>query len=225
MNKITELLKDKRYAAELLNGPCPPKHKGQDCAPINLDWIDEPMSEAATESSRRLLPEGIPYVPYIIAERNPDTLYDGTSVESNDKRMRYFVIMIVPDSEYPYNHSIPLINELWRISLNCHETMRACIAAAMSYMIVQIAENPTPPILNNAIIEWVTLYLGREPYNGIIALSEQWADVSEFDGFEADINLYKIREMEQTDLLQRLIAAYDEDFPETYNMGAEDKDR
>ena len=224
MNRITELLKDGRYAAELLNGPCPPKRKGQSCAPINLNWIDETMSEYATEASRRLLPEGIPYVPYIIAERNPDTLYDGTSVDSNDKRMRYFVIMIVPDSEYPYNHSIPLINELWRLSLNCHETIRACIAAAMSYMIVQIAENPTPPILNNAIIEWVTLYLGREPYHGITALSEQWDDVSEFDGYEADINLYKVREMEQTELLQRLIGAYDEDFPEMNNMGAEDKE-
>ena len=104
MNKITELLKDRRYAAELLNGPCLPKRKGQSCAPINLNWIDETMSEYATEASRRLLPEGIPYVPYIIAERNPDTLYDGTSVDSNDKRMRYFVIMIVPDSEYPYNN-------------------------------------------------------------------------------------------------------------------------
>ena len=91
-------------------------------------------------------------------------------------------------------------------------------------MIVQIAENPTPPILNNAIIEWVTLYLGREPYHGITALSEQLDDISEFDGYEADINLYKVREMEQTELLQRLIGAYDEDFPEMNNMGAEDKE-
>ena len=91
-------------------------------------------------------------------------------------------------------------------------------------MIVQIAENPTPPILNNAIIEWVTLYLGREPYNGITALSEQWDDISEFDGYEADINLYKVREMEPNELLQRLIGAYDEDFPEMNNMGVEDKE-
>lgn len=215
MNKITELLKDRKYAAELLNGPCRPKNGNSGCAPINPDWIDETVSDAVPEVSRRLLPEGIPYIPYVIAERNPDTSCDGTSVDSNDKRMRYFVIMVIPDSEYPFNYSMPLINELWRCSLNCWEITRACIAAATNYQFVKIANDAVPPILNNAIIQWVTLYLGRKPYRGISLLSEQWADGEEFDGYEADTNLYKIREMEQNPLLQKLIAAYDEDFPDT----------
>ena len=214
MKNISELLKDKKYVSELLNGQCRPIAKNRVCAPINLDWIDETMSQAATEASRRLLADGIPYVPYIIAERNPDTVCDGTAVDNNEKRMRYFVIMVIPDTEYPYNYSAPLINELWKISLNCWETIRAAAAAAVEYQYVQIANDPIPPILNNAVIEWVTLYLGRKPYRGITLLSEQWENIADFDGCESSINLYKVREMEQNDIIQRLIDAYNVDFPE-----------
>ena len=39
--KIAELMKDKAYVADLLNGPCVPKDAARDCAPLNPDWIDE----------------------------------------------------------------------------------------------------------------------------------------------------------------------------------------
>ena len=61
-----------------------------------------------------------------------------------------------------------------------------------------ITDDPVPPILNNADIEWVSLYLGREPYRGISQLSEQWLDNKDFDGNEFDVHLYKIREMENS---------------------------
>ncbi len=80
-------------------------------------------------------------------------------------------------------------------------------------MQVRIATDPVPPIMNNAVIEWVSLYLGREPYRGISQLSEQWLNREEFDGYEFDVHLYKIREMEKNDLLTRLIGAYDAAFP------------
>ena len=81
-------------------------------------------------------------------------------------------------------------------------------------MRVLLANDPKPPILNNAVIEWVSLYLGRKPYEGISELSQQWLNTNEYDGNNMDIHLYKVREMERDALLQRLIDAYEVDFPE-----------
>ena len=77
-----------------------------------------------------------------------------------------------------------------------------------------LANNPIPPILNNARIEWVSLYLGKQPYRGISRLSEQWTEAEVFDDCENDVHLYKVREMETNPLLQRLIDAYEADYPE-----------
>lgn len=212
--KTIELLKDKTYAAELLNGLFTSMDGKPGFTPINPDWIDETASAGASEAFRRLLPDGIPYLTYILAERNPDSLYGGVCVDDNDKRMRYFLVSVIPDTDYPYDYSFPLIHEMWTVSLHCWELIRATLAACTKEMRVMISNNPVPPILNNAKIEWVSLYLGRKPYRGISRLSEQWAEAEEFDGYEVDVHLYKVREMEPTPLLQRLIDAYDADYPE-----------
>ena len=73
---------------------------------------------------------------------------------------------------------------------------------------------PIPPILNNARLQWVTLYLGRAPYQGILTLSQQRAAGEAEMGTDVDVNLYKVREMDPNPLLQRLIDAYDANFPE-----------
>ena len=185
---ISELMKDKAYVADLLNGPCVPRDETQDCAPLNPDWIDEETSTVATEAFHRLLPDGIPYLTYIIAERNPDTMYGSICVDDNAKRMRYFVVSIIPDTEHPYDYSFPLIHQMWTVSLHCWELIRATLAAATSDMRVMLANNPIPPILNNARIEWVSLYLGKQPYRGISRLSEQWTEAEDFDNCENDVH-------------------------------------
>ena len=121
---ISELMKDKAYVTNLLNGPCVPKDAARDCAPLNPDWIDEETSTVATEALHRLLPDGIPYLTYIIAERNPDTMYGSICVDDNAKRMRYFVVAIIPDTEHPYDYSFPLIHQMWTVSLHCWELIR-----------------------------------------------------------------------------------------------------
>ena len=148
-----------------------------------------------------------------IVERNPDTLYGGTCVDANEKRLRYFVISVIPDTEFPFDYNYPLIHTMWMVSLHCWELIRAALGACTKEMQVLLAKNPVPPILNNARLEWVSLYLGREPYKGICKLSEQWVEAEDFDGIDADIHLYKVREKDDDPLLQKLIATYDADYP------------
>ena len=52
----------------------------------------------------------------------------------------------------------------------------APLAASRKDMQVQIATEPIPPMLNNARLEWVSIYLGRKPYEGVIQLREQMVD-------------------------------------------------
>ena len=217
MKNFNELLKDKEFLTALLNGPCKPRE--QDFSPVRPDWVDDDISAMTTQAFHKLLPDGVPYIPYILAEKNPDTMYDGTCVDANAKRMRYFVVTVIPDTDYPYDCSYPLIHQMWTFSLHCWEICRATLAACTKDMQVRIATDPVPPILNNAVIEWVSLYLGREPYRGISQLSEQWLNREEFDGYEFDVHLYKIREMEKNELLDRLIGAYDAAFPVETDQG------
>lgn len=211
MKNLNELFKGKKYIAELLNGHCTPKTEKHDCAPVNPDWIDLEMSEYVTDAFRRLLPDGMPYLSYIIAEKNPDTLCGGVCVDDDKKRMRYFVITILPDTEKPFNYSFPLIQQMWTFSFACWEIVRATLVACSADLQVVLANRPVPPLLNNAVVEWVSLYLGKEPYKGINMLSEQWVETEEYDGIEADVHLYKVREMEENPVLKRLITAFDED--------------
>lgn len=214
MNSIQALLSNKEFVVDLLNGPCPSKNDKSDYTPINPDWINEEASAAVTDAFHKLLPGKFPFITGIIVEMNPDTICDGACVDANEKRLRYFIITVIPDSKFPYNFSYPLIHEMWTVSLHCWEIIRATLAACTEEMRVVLANNPIPPILNNARLEWISLYLGRQPYRGFSRLSEQWAEDDEFDGLEADIHLYKAREMEPSPLIQKLLDAYDSDFPE-----------
>ena len=214
MKHITELLRDKAYIAGLLNGPCTPGDLERADIHVNPEWIDSDASAAVTEAFHRQLPGGIPYLTEVIVERNPDTMYGGACVDANEKRQRYIVVSVIPDTDYPFDYSYPLIHQMWMQGLYCWELIRATIAACTKEMQVLLSRNPVPPILNNAHLEWVSLYLGRTPYRGITMLSEQWDKAEDFDGCEADVHLYKVREMERIPLLQRLIEAYDADYPE-----------
>ena len=214
MNSIDRLIMDRDYLTELLNGPCAPCAEEHAYIPIRREWIDEEGSIAVTAALNRLLPDGIPYLDYVLVERNPDTTCNGTCVDSLEKRLRYSVITIVPDTDHPYDVNLPLFHQMRIIALHCWEIIRSVLAANREFARVLLANNPKPPILNDARIEWVTLYLGRKPYDGFTRLSQQWKSMEEFDGYETDIHLFKLREMPRDPLLQRLIDAYDADFPQ-----------
>ena len=223
MNTIGKLFADMDYVASLLNGPCRPCCGQHHCEPIRREWIDETASREVTEALGRLLPGGIPYMCRVIVEKNPDMNYGGVCVDSNEKRQRYFMVTVIPDTVFPYNSNYPLIHSMRSVALHCWEVIRATLAACTKDMLVLISKAPEPPILNNARIEWVSLYLGRKPYTGLARLSKQWKDPAEYDGHEDDVCLYKLREMDPDPLLQRLIEAYDSEYPEDVHGDGENE--
>ena len=208
MSKILDLLKDREYTASLLNGACLPGG-----GPLNPGWIDNDMSDSVTNALLRLLPDGVPYLIRVVVERNPDTLFDGIAVDDPDKRMRYFVVTVIPDTEFPYNQSYPLIHAACIGTLVCWESIRSVLSACTKDFLVRVNSHPTHPILNSAEVKWVSLYVGREPYDGLSKLSEQWEELKLLDRVDIPVNLYKVREMEEKQILSPLIEAYEEDYP------------
>ena len=214
MNSIDRLIMDRDYLTELLNGPCAPGTEEHVYIPIRREWIDEKATQTVSQALNRLLPDGIPYANYALVESNPDTTLNGACVDVLEKRLRYLIITVIPDTDHPYDMNLPLFHQMRIIALHCWEIIRSVLAANREFARVLIAKDPRPPILNNARIEWVTLYLGRKPYEGFTRLSQQWKRMEEFDGYETDVHLFKLREMPADPLLQRLIDAYDANHPE-----------
>lgn len=209
--RIAELLKDSKYVVELL-AACPPCDGSQEFAPVRPEWIDRETSEAITDVYHHLIPEDLPYLTYVIVERNPDTEWNGTCVDDNDKRTRYFLLTIVPDTEYPYDLNLPMIVYSSVAALTCWENIRAILAASHEWIRVRVANKPIPPILNNGWIHWGTLYLGRKEFSGVTTMREQWTE-GEKPSITLDPHFYNVRRMDDVPVLRELIAAYDETFP------------
>ena len=208
--RIAELLKDSKYVAELLTA-CPPSDGTQEFAPVHPEWVDREASQAITDVYHHLIPEDLPYLTYVIVERNPDTEWNGTCVDDNDKRTRYFLLTIVPDAEYPYDLNLPMIVFSSAVGLTCWENIRAMLAASHEWVRVRVANRPIPPILNNAWVHWVTLYLGRKEFGGLTTMREQWTEGEE-PSITLDSHFYNVRRMDDVHVLRELIAAYDEIF-------------
>lgn len=215
------LLKDNQYFADLMNGPCrPTRGKGHSAQaeateaqesfiPVNPDWIDEEMSERLTKVYHGLVPGEMPFNTLIRVVRNPDVLMNGVAVDDGSKRTRYIVVTIVWDTEYPYDMNFPLIQSMGIVSLGAWELTRSAIAASEEFAKVLITDHPVPPILNNAIIEWVSLYVGKKGFTGPTNLKET-AIMKEdsLDDLDTDTNLYDLRSIDDP-LVKRLLEAVD----------------
>lgn len=213
---VTELLKDNQYFSELLNGPCRPvsieedekKDGGEkEFMPINPDWISKEMSERMTQVYHNLLPSEMPFNTLVRVVNNPDDMMDGVAVDHNSKRNRYIVVTIVPDMDFPYDFNFPLILGMSIISLCTWELSRAGIAASEKYARIVITPDLKPPILNNAVVEWVSLYIGRKEYTGPTNLVHMSTNS---ENLNLDTHLFKLRQMDH-DLIRRLIEAVDAD--------------
>lgn len=212
---IKKLLQDRQYFADLLNGPCKPisfdsgGDKGDygpdgKYIPINPEWIDDERSNRITDVYHNLMPREMPYPTMVRVVRNPDVQMGGVSVDENHKRTRYIIVTIVPDLDYPYNINFPLIQSHGVISLSMWEMTRATIAASEAFMQVEITDKLRPPILNNAVIEWVSFYIGEKDFSGPTNLKEMALFASDIS---LDTHLYNVYAMEEEPLIRKLMDA------------------
>lgn len=75
---------------------------------------------------------------------------------------------------------------------------------------VKVVEEPMPPILNNAQIEWVSLYVGKKPFEGKADIQTD-PITHNGENLMLDIHLCEVRELQIDPLITKLIDTYDAD--------------
>ena len=106
------------------------------------------------------------------------------------------------------------------LSLYAWDLARATTLASQSMAKVDIVKEPLPPILNNAQIGWVGIYVGKKEYRGGKDFVNQYTEPNE-DSIHFDLHFLEARKLENDPLLKKLVEAYDADCAETLESTAD----
>ena len=214
---MQKLINDNSFIATLVNGPC--KITGFDDEPIDIpvnpEWIDDAASEEVTAIYRTLLPAGNPYQTFVKVVRDPETERDGTVVADQIHRTRYIIVNILPECSFPYDWNYGFLHAMSIFSLSGWELSRAAMDASRLWMKIRIEKEPNEMILNNARIQWVSIYVGKKEWRGTIKLS-QHKGLSIDEELELDTHFVNAREIAEATgdpLMKRLLEAVDNSDP------------
>ena len=101
-------------------------------------------------------------------------------------------------------------------SLSGWELSRATLEASKQWMKVMMEKEPKQMILNNARIQWVSLYVGKKEWTGSTKFSDHKGISLADDGDDDDVDMHFLSARESDDsLMKRLVDAFDADHPDT----------
>lgn len=144
----------------------------------------------------------------VIVVQNPNVPEDVACVENRSECARYILLTVIPDVPLAYELNLPVLQTMGTLSLSSWEFSRATTRACRYMTEVRISNEAVPPVLNKAEVEWISLYVGRKPFQGGDNIQSNFIVDDKVD---FDVHLYKLREMEGNPVLERMIQAYDED--------------
>lgn len=205
--KMRELLSDNQYIAELLNFFVDRKANAK-LQPICSEWIREKASDEVTRAYQLLSAQDGTLVNKVVVVQNPSVPEDATCVETLLDFPRYILLTVIPDVPLAYELNLPVLQTMGVLALSSWEFSGATARACRQMNRVSIRNEAVPPILNKAEVEWLSLYVGRKPFEGGDNIQSNY-DVD--DKADFDIHLYKLREMEDNPVINRMICAYEAD--------------
>ena len=144
----------------------------------------------------------------VIVVQNPNVPEDAACVENRSDCPRYILLTVIPDVPLAYEMNLPVLQTMGTLSLSSWEFSRATTRACRYMTEVRISNEVVPPVLNKAEVEWISLYVGRKPFQGGDNIQSNFVVDDKVD---FDVHLYKLREMEGNPVIERMIQAYDED--------------
>lgn len=151
------------------------------------------------------------YINVVKVVHDPEIPYDAVAVENNIDRRRYILITLIPDVDLAYELNFPIIQTMGVMALSSWEFGRAATLASQFMAKINLVDEPVPPILDNAVVEWISLYVGRTDFHGGDNL-EACCDEKVADPWNFDIHLYEARKMADNPLIRKLVDAYDADY-------------
>ena len=209
LGKIQSLLADDEYIAELLNISCVNEMGADKFVKIDPAWISKELSIKVTEKYQQITYENKAFLTKILVVCNPERIPFPYCVNDNSQRPRYIILTIIPDVPLSYQVNLPIILQMGVVGLDTSEIIRSTVSACDNTADVIISDKMLPPYLCNAKIEWVTIYVGKQDFNGLTKLSRK-CEGNVLDGYEFDCHLIEARKTQGDPLLQKLIQAYDE---------------
>lgn len=208
--QLKALLADNEYMRELLNdGSILHDEPGRNHR-ILKGWIDEEASVLVTEKYGMLSAQDGTYLNVVKVVHDPEIPYNAAAVENSADRKRYILITLIPDVDLSYELNFPIIQTMGIMALSSWEFSRAAVLATQFMAKINLVEKPFPPILDNAVIEWVSIYVGRTDFRGGGDIAASYSEDVK-DPWHFDIHLFKARQMEDNPLINRLVEAYDAD--------------
>lgn len=215
--RLRALLADNGYMRDLLNnGGILPDEDGRNHL-IEEGWIDQEASGQITETYHRLSAQDGTFLNTVIVVHDPRMDVTDMSVENSADRMRYILVTAIPDVPLTYQLNFPIIQTMGIMALSSWEFARSATRASQAMAQVNIVEDPIPPILNNAYIEHVSIYVGKEEYQGGRNFVNSYENGKE-DSVRFDLHLYEAQKMENL-LIGKLLEAYDADCADMESSG------
>ena len=205
--KMRELLSDNQYIAELLNCFADQKSTAR-FLPIRDDWIRETASDEVTRAYQLLSAQDGTLVNKVVVVQNPSIPEDAVCIENQSDCPRYILLTVIPDVPQAYELNLPVLQTMGVLALSSWEFSQATARACRHMNRVSIRNVAVPPILNKADVEWISLYVGRKPFEGGDNIRSNYVADDEVD---FDIHLYRLREMEDNPVIERMIHAYEVD--------------
>lgn len=207
--KIRELLSDDQYITELLNYFIVEQKATGNNQPVCGDWIREKASEEITRTYRLLSAQDGMLINKVIVVQNPNVPEDTACVENRSDCPRYILLTVIPDVPLAYELNLPVLQTMGTLSLSSWEFSRATTRACRYMTDVCISNEAVPPVLNKAEVEWISLYVGRKPFQGGDNIQSNFIVDDKVD---FDVHLYKLREIEGNPAIEGMIQAYDADY-------------
>ena len=207
--RLKALLSDDDYIRRLLSDGVLCDECGMNST-IPEGWIDQAESEKITAHYKLLTEQDGTFLNVIKVVRNPEIPPDTVAVENIEDRRRFVLITVVPDVDAAYALNLPTFQTVGYLALYGWDLSRATTRAAKYAGEVKFATKPLPPVLNNAYVDWVTIYVGKNDFQGRRNIGATYVE-GENDLLDMDIHLYEARKMEEKPLMQKLVEAYDAD--------------
>ena len=144
----------------------------------------------------------------MVVVQNPSVPEDAACVETLLDCSRYILLTVIPDVPLAYELNLPVLQTMGVLALSSWEISRATARACRHMNRVSIRNEAVPPILNKAEVEWLSLYVGRKPFEGGDNIRSNYVADDEVD---FDIHLYRLREIEGIPVIERMVHAYEAD--------------
>ena len=208
---IQDLFSDKKYIADLVSTAVRLCDEKLEYKAFDPSWIVDEMSEKITALYQNITFDNKRFYNKVVVVCSPDCVPFPYCIQKDAERPRYILLTIIPDVPLSYELNLPIIQQMGVVGLEASELVRSAVYACENSAEVLISKDPVPPLLCNARVQWLSVYVGKTEFQGLTTFSSKFTDGEQLEGYEFDCHVIKARNAAEDPVIKRLIEMYDKD--------------